>query len=144
MFFYSEEIKKEIKKKIDIIYNGKNAGQIINSVIKYSNITLVVAPKENQNEFINEFNSHKGKNGRIKKSIYDMQEISDDLNNYVLIHKQDYETFLKFQKKNNRAINSEQQEKIEKIYKEGLSQRKIAKQFGVSVATVNKIINKKY
>ena len=144
MFFNSEEVKKEVKKKIDVIYNGKNAGQIINEVIKYSDVTLAVAPKEKQNEFINEFNTHKGKSGRIKKSVYEMEHKSEDLDNYVLIHKDDYESFLKFQKKNNRAVASEQQEKIKEIYKDGMSQREIAKKFGVSVATINKIINDKY
>ena len=144
MFFYSGEIKKEIKKKIDVIYNGKNAGQIISEVIKYSNITLAVAPKEKQDEFTNEFNSHKSKNGRVKKSVYEMEEVSEDLNNYVLIHKDDYQSFLKFQKKYNRAVTPEQQERIKEIYKTGLSQREIAKKFGVSVATINKIINDKY
>ena len=129
MFFESEEIKKEIKKKIGIIHNGKNAKEVISDAIKFSNITLIAAPKENQNEFIIEFNSHKGKNGRIKKSVFDMQEISDDLNNYVLIHKDDYESFLKFQKKNNRALDLEQQGRIKESYKEGMSQRKIAKDF---------------
>ena len=144
MFFNSEEIKKEVKKKIDVIYNGKNAGQVINEVIKYSNITLAVAPKYKQNEFINEFNNHKAKNGRIKKSVYEMEHKSANLDEYVLIHKKDYESFLKFQKKYNRVVTPEQQERIKEIYKTGISQRRIAQEYGVSVATINKIIHDKY
>lgn len=144
MFYKSEEVKKEVKKKIDVIYNGKNAKQVISEVIKYTDTTLAVAPKEQQEEFINEFNSHKAKNGRMKKSVYEMEHKSEDLDNYVLIHKEDYESFLKFQKKNNRAVAPEQQIKIKIAYRDGASQRKIAKEFGVSVATINKIVNDKY
>lgn len=144
MFYKSEEVIKEMKKKIDIIHNGKSAKQIISEVIKYSDTTLAVAPKEQQEEFIIEFNSYKSKNGRMKKSVYDMEHKSIDLDSYVLIHKDDYESFLKFQKKNNRAVAPEQQEKIKIAYTNGASQRKLAKEFGISVATVNKIVNDKY
>lgn len=144
MFYKSDEIKKEVKQKIDIVHNGKNAKELITDVIKYSNVTLVIAPKEKQDEFIIEFNSHKGKNGRMKKSVYEIEDKSIDLNNYILIHKEDYENFLKFQKKNIKAISEEQQKEIKQIYKSGISQRKLADKFGVSVATINKIIKEKY
>ena len=142
MFYKSSEIEKEMKVKIDVITNGKNARELITSVIKYSDITLVVAPSDKQDEFINEFNTHKSKNGRVKKSVYDMELNSEDLKDYVLIHKKDYEKFLSFEK--TKILDLKQIEKIKKESLKGLSQRSIAKSFGVSVATINKILNDKY
>jgi DNA-binding transcriptional regulator YiaG len=142
VFYKSSEIEKEMKVKIDVITNGKNARELITSVIKYSDITLVVAPSDKQDEFINEFNTHKSKNGRVKKSVYDMELNSEDLKDYVLIHKKDYEKFLSFEK--TKILDLKQIEKIKKESLKGLSQRSIAKSFGVSVATINKILNDKY
>ena len=142
MFYKSSEIEKEMKVKIDVITNGKNARELITNVIKYSDITLVVAPSDKQHEFINEFNTHKSKNGRVKKSVYDMELNSEDLKDYVLIHKKDYEKFLSFEK--TKILDLKQIEKIKKESLKGLSQRSIAKSFGVSVATINKILNDKY
>lgn len=67
MSFETEEIKKEDKKKIDVIYSGKNIEELILNLVKYSDVRLVIAPDDKQSEFITEFNNHKGKSGRIKK-----------------------------------------------------------------------------
>lgn len=151
MFFKTVEIKKEAKKKIDVIYSGKNIEELIINLIKYSDVTLVVAPSNNQNKFINEFNSHRGKNGRMKKSVFNMEEKSVKLGNYVTVHqdeykilKKSYEELQKFKKQHNKIVSLEQQKKIKEQYGFGLSQRQIAKEFKISVATVNKIINDKY
>lgn len=151
MFFKTVEIKKEAKKKIDIIKNGKNLEELIVNLVKYSDITLAVAPNYKQNEFINEFNSHKRKNGRMKKSVFEMEEKSVELGNYVTVHrdeyemlKKSYEELQKFKKKHNKIVSFEEQKKIKEQYESGLSQRQIAKEFKISVATINKIINNKY
>lgn len=151
MFFKTVEIKREVKKKIDVIHNGKNIEELIINLIKYSDITLVVAPNSKQDEFINEFNSHKGKNGKMKKSIFEMEEKSVKLGNYVTVHKDEYEMLKKsyvelqkFKKQHNKIVSVEEQKKIKESYKVGVSQREIAKEFKISVATVNKIINDKY
>lgn len=144
MFFKSNEVDKEMKQKIDIVYNGKNAKEIIENIIKYSDVTLAIAPSKRQNEFILGFNSHKNKDNKIKKSVYNLENESGRLEDYVLIHKEEYEKFLKFKKKNNRKLVESEIKEIKKIYKGGISQRFLAKEYGVSVATINKIINNKY
>lgn len=151
MFFKTVEIKREAKKKIDVIHNGKNIEELIINLIKYSDVTLAVAPNNNQNEFINEFNNHKGKNGRMKKSVLEMEERSVKLGNYVTVHqdeyemlKKSYEELQKFKRQHNKIVSFKEQEKIKENYRSGLSQRQIAKEFKISVATVNKIINDKY
>lgn len=151
MFFKTVEIKKEVKKKIDVIYSGKNIEELIINLIKYSDVTLAVAPNNEQNEFINEFNSHREKNGRMKKSVFEMEERSVKLGKYVTVHqdeyemlKKSYEELQKFKKQHNKIVPFEKQKKIKENYRSGLSQREIAKEFKISVATVNKIINDKY
>lgn len=73
------------------------------------------------------------------------------LGNYVTVHqdeyemlKNSYEELQKFKKKHNKIVSIEEQEKIKKSHGAGLSQRQIAKEFNISVATVNKVINNKY
>lgn len=151
MFFKTVEIKKEVRKKIDIIKNGKNLEELIVSLVKYSDVTLAVAPNYKQNEFISEFNRHKGKNGKMKKSVFDIEDKSVKLENYVTVHqdeyemlKKSYEELQKFKKQQSKIVSLEQQQRIKEQYRSGLSQRKIAKGFKISVATVNKIINDKY
>lgn len=151
MFFKTVEIRREAKRKIDVIHNGKDLEELIINLVKYSDVTLVVAPNNEQNEFINEFNSHKGKNGRMKKSIFEMEEKSVKLGNYVTVHQDEYEMLKKsyaelqkFKKQHNKIVSSEKQKKIKEQYGSGLSQRQIAKEFKISVATINKIINDKY
>ncbi len=151
MFFKTVEIKKEAKKKIDVIHNEKNLEELIINLVKYSDVTLAVAPSDNQSKFINEFYGHKGKNGKMKKSIFEMEDESVKLGNYITVHKDEYEILKKsyeelqkFKKQHNKIVSFEEQEKIKENYRSGLSQRKIAKEFKISVATVNKIINDKY
>lgn len=151
MFFKTAEIKKEARKKIDVIYSGKNIEDLIINLVKYSDVTLAVAPSDNQSKFINEFYGHKGKNGKMKKSVFSMEDKSVKLGNYVTVHKDEYEMLKKsyaelqkFKKQHNKIVSSEKQKKIKEQYRSGLSQRKIAKEFNISVATVNKIINNKY
>ena len=142
MFYKSEEVEKELKVKIDIISNGKNARELITSVIKYSDITLVVAPSEKQEEFLKEFDSYKTKNGKVKKCVSEMELKSADLKDYVLIHKRDYEKFLSFEK--TKILDDNQIKLIKAKNKGGESQRCISKALGVSVATINKVLNDKY
>ncbi|MGL5803815.1 MAG: hypothetical protein ACRCX7_14770 [Cetobacterium sp.] len=141
MFYKTSEVKKEMKKKIDIILNGKNAKEIITNVIRYSDVTLVIADEESQEEFKKEYESHKAKNGRIKNSVFEMESKSVDLSEYVLVHKKEYEKIQAFNKK---KILSDEQIKEIKIKSEYKSQRAISKEYGISVATVNKVINDKY
>lgn len=143
MSFETEEIKKVTKSKIDVICSDKNIEELILNLAKYSDIRLVIAPNDKKNEFINEFNTHKWKSGRRKKS--------GKLSNYISVHqdeyqvlKKSYDELQKFKKKHNKIVSLEEQEKIKENYKSGLSQREIAKEFKISVATVNKIINNKY
>lgn len=166
MFFKSVDVKKENKKKIDIIHDGKNLEELIINIIKYNDVTLVVAPLNQQEEFICEFNSHKGKNNRIKKSIFEMEEKSVGLADYVIGHKdyiriskEEYQELLKYKEQHDKLledsiklqkfrkfklIDSEEQEEIKRKAKTGISQRMLATEFNTNVATINKIINNKY
>ena len=142
MFYKSSDIKKEVKVKMDIVANGYNADKLITSVIKYSEVTLVVAPSDKQEEFVSEFNTHKAKNGRVKKTVYEIELKSGELKDYVLISKKDYEKFLSFEK--TKMLDVKQIEMVKKESLKGNSQRNIAKKLGISHTTVNRILNNKY
>lgn len=166
MFFKSTDVKKETKKKIDLIYDGKNLEELIINIIKYSDVTLAVAPADKQNEFICEFNSHKSKNNRIKKSVYEMEEKSVALTDYIIGHKdyiriskEEYQELLKYKEDHQQLLKDSntlqkfrkfkliglvQQEQIKEKAKTGISQRALATEFNTNVATINKIINNKY
>ena len=163
MFFKSMNIKKENNKKIDIIYDGKNLEELIIDLIKYPDVTLAIAPGTQQDEFISEFNTHKSKNNRIKKSVFEMEEKSVGLADYVIGHKdyiriskEEYQELLKYKEEYNKLsiehqkfkkfklIDLDEQERIKEKAKTGVSQRMLATEFNTSVATINKIINNKY
>ena len=142
IFFKTINFKKKLGKKIDIIFNGKNAGKLLKDIIKYSDVTLVAAPNENQEAFIMRFNTYKTKENKIKADIYNLESENIDIDNYVFLHKDEYANYLKFKKKNERLVSITTQEQI-KADSKNLSQRSLAKLYNVSLATINKIINNK-
>lgn len=144
MFFKSRDVKKERGKKIDIIKTGKNLKELIVNIIKYTDVTLVVPPNKNEEMFIIDFEQYKNEFGRVDIGVMDLEEQSGDLDNYVIISKNEYEQYLRFKKKNTRLVKIEDRESIKEEYQAGASQRSLAKKFGISVATVNKILNGKY
>ena len=143
IFFKTINFKKKLGKKIDIIFNGKNAGKLLKDIIKYSDVTLVAAPNKNQEAFIMRFNTYKTKENKIKADIYNLESENIDIDNYVFLHKDEYANYLKFKKKNERLVSITTQEQIKADYK-NLSQRSLAKIYKISVATINKIVNNKY
>ena len=144
MFFKSRDVKKEMGKKIDIIKTGKNLKELLVNVIKYTDVTLVVPPNKNEEMFIIDFEQYKNEFGRVDIGVMDLEEQSGDLEDYIIIRKNEYEQYLRFKKKNTRVVKIEDRESIKEEYQGGASQRSLAKKFGVSVATVNKILNGKY
>ena len=133
--------------KINIIHNGVKIKSIIESVLKYPYI-LVFAPRTKEDsKFIDDYNSHRYKeneNHKMDKGVYDLQDRSCSIDDYVFIHKDDYEEFLKFKENSKKLIDKEQQQKIKDRYKELKSQRAVAKEFNISLSTVSRILNDKY
>ncbi|MGL4989810.1 hypothetical protein [Cetobacterium sp.] len=131
-------------KKIDIIKTGKNLKELLVNVIKYTDVTLVAPPNKNEEMFIIDFEQYKNEFGRVDIGVMDLEEQSGDLEDYIIIRRNEYEQYLRFKKKNTRLVKIEDRESIKEEYQAGASQRSLAKKFGVSVATVNKILNGKY
>ena len=143
IFFKSIHIKKEVKTKIDVIFNGKNAGKLIEDILKNTNVTLVPAPNSNQSEFIKGFNAYKTKDNKIKSTVNDLDLISANITDYVLLHKEEYELYLKFKRNNSHIVSLQIQNKIKADYKD-FSQRALAKKYKLSLGTINNILNDNY
>ena len=134
------------KGKIGLIKNGLNI-KIIEDIIKYPKFTLVFAPRKSKDKnFENDYNKCRNKNHEIDKSVYEIENRSANIDDYVFIHKEDYQEYLKFKENNSKKldIDSLQQQKIKDRYLVLKSQRKLAKEFGVSSSTINRILNDKY
>ena len=143
IFFKSINVKKEVCKKIDIIFNGRNAGEILKNTVKYSHVTLVAAPNQNQDEFIIGFNRCKNQDNKITTTVNNLDFVSSNIDDYIFLHKDEYANYLKFKKKNERLVSISTQNKIKADYK-NLSQRSLFKIYKISLATINKIVNDKY
>ena len=158
IFFKTINIKKENKKKIDVIFNGKNLEEVVKNAVKYTDVTYVIAPNKEQKKFLSEYNTHISDKGKIKKSVYELEEESVRIGNYITIHKNEYKELLKAQeelekfKRNGQKVISEgiaEQIKSEYILEDETgqriySQRDLAKKYKVSLYVINRIINNKY
>ena len=133
--------------KIAIIHNGSSA-DLIDSIVKCNKCIIAFAPNEKlDNKFLSDYNSHKSiKNDRVNKDVYELEHRSANIDDYVFIHKDDYAEYLKFKNQSSKKydISLEQQQEIKDRYKELKSQRKLAKEFGVSSSVINRILNDKY
>ena len=152
MFYRTTDVKKEIKKKIDVIYNGKNLEDVLNNAVKYSDVTYVIAPNKNQEEFLNEYNAHISKSNRVKKSICEMEDKSVKIGKYITIHQNEYDKLLKdsaelqkFKRNGQKAVSEEMQFKIREEYQmKDISQRELSRKYKVSLYVINRILNNKY
>lgn len=158
IFLKSINIKKENKKKITIIHSGLNLEDIIINAIKYVDTTYVIAPYKEQKEFLTEYNSHITKDGKMKKTIYELECETMKIGNYITIHKDEYKELLKaqeelekFKRNGQKAVSEEIAEQIQSEYmledeigKRIYSQRDLAKKHKVSLYVINRIINNKY
>ncbi|MGL4449795.1 MAG: hypothetical protein ACRCTZ_01220 [Sarcina sp.] len=132
--------------KIALIHNGSSA-ELIDNIVKCNKCIIVFAPNEKlDSEFISDYNTHRDKNDIVTKDVYDIENRSANIDDYVFIHKADYLEYLKFKNQSSKKYNvdSLQQQQIKDRYLELKSQRKVAKEFGISLSVVNRILNDKY
>lgn len=152
MFWIKRDVEKESdeKSKFKLIYNGVSLEEIINSVTKRNNIYLYFLHR-NENEKSDIYknilkNIYISDQGKQTISFNYVKSLPVNNKEYVIIHKEDYDEYLKFKdnQKKVKAVSIENQKKIIEENKNGISQRAIAKKFGISIGTCNKIINGKY
>ena len=101
--------------------------------------------RNNAKRFLQECLKHRNEKGTYQPSLLELEEESANMEDYVFIHKDDYEEYLKF-KENSRklVVDPKQKELIKERYKELKSQRAVAKEFNLSLSSINRILNDKY
>lgn len=135
MFLRSSDIKKTEKTKIGLITNGVSA-DLIRQGLKCESFILVPVPY-NDNDFVNKYNEYK-EFDYISPNVVEIEKLSCNLDEYVMIHKKDYEKYLKFQQ--HKKINSDVIQQVQIEYQKLKSQRAVARKLGLGLGTVNKIL----